>query len=748
MPTTGEVTAEYSEASPKQEQAAAKASVTVGPPPTTTGTSRTTSTFSGTTSSRTTTTFTTSTTVTTTMFTPLLMTTYLPAGSNKATARPWFFMGLPPPDLGPDADPGEPGPLPVRLRPSLEAHPVGYGDELAAGTVFQAEDMVTSPDGVRFMKLGDSRWVPERFEAGGAAICIPLQAQKWRHIPSNSKPSKLLSSPIHGAFATGAILQPDEVFTAVIQMRDTQGSLWLKLEQNTGWIYERNPVTGDTACERVPVPLWEYNPEKGATFLQARRLRTYEDSEHDHPESAFKLLSRPELEAPPLDPPVTLVRGQIFAAEKQEVGDGITDFLRPEGEKGWIPVRSHMGTICKPIKAAEWLFDAGRPGAKLPIFSGPSGDAFERGSLATGEVFRVAEEKVSDGQNFLRLADGRGWVAEAAEGGAGCSHWPPKEPAPLLSVPMIVLLAILVCLVVALFWLRGQGKPSERVRTAKPLRKLQSSGADEARPLVMEAAMEEAVEDKTPQIPKVPFLALTFKEDGDDTTEYEFFFTEKPLGFTFPLESPLKVDGFTDDGNAFQKGMRLGMTLSHMGNRYPREVLKSKYYVGDAEYETLWGALRDAVARLPLEKGAVDYAGKVEARPASPRSGTPRRSKSPRGTSSASNAANSGASVGKKGSLESKGPGPAEAKKAEAKKKMTQELTSDTLRSGTSSLTPTPNATPTAAASLRAASKEDIAPGITPPAGSSRAASKEDASAAADGALERPRPDASPLTSP
>ena len=27
------------------------------------------------------------------------------------------------------------------------------------------------------------------------------------------------------------------------------------------------------------------------------------------------------------------------------------DFLRPEGEKGWIPVRSHMGTICKPIKA-------------------------------------------------------------------------------------------------------------------------------------------------------------------------------------------------------------------------------------------------------------------------------------------------------------------------------------------------------------------------------------------------------------
>jgi len=94
-------------------------------------------------------------------------------------------------------------------------------------------------------------------------------------------------------------------------------------------------------------------------------------------------------------------------------------------------------------------------------------------------------------------------------------------------------------------------------------------------------------------------LALTFRSK-DSSEEHQFNFESHPLGLTFKLTAPIVINGFTDDGEGRELGVKEGMTLVAVGSEEPFEVFGEKHDVTNLSYRDIWELLKTAAHHIPL----------------------------------------------------------------------------------------------------------------------------------------------------
>ena len=332
--------------------------------------------------------------------------------------HPFFFFeeGLPGKEMGT---------LPVLEEPRMDAPhagvPVKPGETLVCGET--TRDPV---DAVDFCHVGGSGnrtgWVPFRRRATGAPVLHPLLAPRWVHSPESGKGFHLLKEA-EGVEPTGETLSVGQEVDVLEQLEGEDGTLWLRAADPAGWVPTRLP-SGQRQMVEVDAEMWRVGSE-GVPLLRKPVLGSDTTGSRLAPGQHFWIAERASAWAPP-----NATDGRPTHSKESGLEHLGPSFVRPRDESGWVPALG--GTEPLQEQPYKWVLD---PDSELalrdlsiatPIRLGPSLGAKEMGAVIwPEEVFGVIDETKDDaGNEWLRLADGRGWVAKTKEGRQISFPWP------------------------------------------------------------------------------------------------------------------------------------------------------------------------------------------------------------------------------------------------------------------------------------------------------------------------------------
>jgi hypothetical protein len=183
---------------------------------------------------------------------------------------------------------------------------------------------------VLFLKLADGRgWVLDR--EAGAELCYPLFVevnQMWKYDPEHAGHMPILEEPHVDAHRTGDRLHPGEKFcVAEMQAFEDNGTLFLKLEDGRGWVYDQAETDHELLCKRIVEETWAYQPANGAPMAIRK------NPEIDGEKTAQRVQP-----------------GEQFEIDEVVEGDTGVLFLHMADGRGWIFDRHpQFGDLCERI---------------------------------------------------------------------------------------------------------------------------------------------------------------------------------------------------------------------------------------------------------------------------------------------------------------------------------------------------------------------------------------------------------------
>jgi len=167
----------------------------------------------------------------------------------------------------------------MRIKTRLTPHADSRQTDIIIniGEIFRVVEEVPG-DGCLWLKLDRERgWLMD-FKPGVGDMCKRQDGLKlWKYCPANGKRIKTRVKPDANSKTTENVLEVDDIFSVCEERRGADGVLYLKRENNLGWLFDHKPGVGQM-CSRQECldnflntfSVWEASqPEAGA---QPKRL--------------------------------------------------------------------------------------------------------------------------------------------------------------------------------------------------------------------------------------------------------------------------------------------------------------------------------------------------------------------------------------------------------------------------------------------------------------------------------------------
>ncbi|CAK0907644.1 unnamed protein product [Prorocentrum cordatum] len=145
-------------------------------------------------------------------------------------------------------DPENGKPMGIREEPALDGEQTG--EVIRPGDRFEVSEILLADGEVLALRLMDDRgWVFDEI-SDGSIVCRRLLDETWVYEPENGAPIGIRSGPDVYGEKTGHKLHAEETFQVEeIEVGD-DGTLFLKLEDGRGWLFDKHPELGNM-CRRV-----------------------------------------------------------------------------------------------------------------------------------------------------------------------------------------------------------------------------------------------------------------------------------------------------------------------------------------------------------------------------------------------------------------------------------------------------------------------------------------------------------------
>jgi hypothetical protein len=142
-------------------------------------------------------------------------------------------------------------PIAIREEPDYDAE--GTGDYLNQGDKFVVSEIQADEEGVLWLMLADDRgWLFDE-DQSGQLLCKRLVDETWEYQPEDELAGReiaIRSSPDINSPDIGKYIFPGESFQVEETVVGDDDILYLKLDQEAGWLFETHPEYG-TLCYKV-----------------------------------------------------------------------------------------------------------------------------------------------------------------------------------------------------------------------------------------------------------------------------------------------------------------------------------------------------------------------------------------------------------------------------------------------------------------------------------------------------------------
>jgi hypothetical protein len=210
------------------------------------------------------------------------------------------------------------------------------------------------------------------------------QPKKWLYNPEVKAPLDIRASPDIDGARTSTYLEEGEVFEVSEEQTSDSGTLYLKLADGRGWVFDKKPGVGQM-CSQLPAGAPSQHALAGGSPFLSRGILSVPGNSSVSPPGQFLPVPGGSYVPPPRPPTM------------------------------WL----HQPEFVAPLGIRE-----------VPDINGPR----TGGVLMPGEVFAVSEELEGPGEIlYLKLADGSGWVFDRKPGvGSMCVRHVPPTPTPIV----------------------------------------------------------------------------------------------------------------------------------------------------------------------------------------------------------------------------------------------------------------------------------------------------------------------------